>query len=83
MGIFISDGYIRSKSNGITMSNVVKCPVCDRKHVKEARRRFFRCCGVLHSVKECLLGHGVRKYEVTRKVPTSPKKDDLIEVKVI
>jgi len=66
------------------MTNIVICPNCKVKRVVKSRQKFFRCCGVLNSVEDNLIGHGVSRYEVTKKVPAIPKKvSGLIEVEVV
>jgi len=58
------------------MTNVVLCPICKEKRTVKSRNKYFRCCGVLNSVEDNLLGQGV-----DRKVIRNEKLN-LIKVKV-
>ena len=65
------------------MSNVVHCPICKTRRVTKSRNKFFRCCGVLHSVKDNLLGSGIKRYDIRRKIKSIPTKEETIKVKVV
>lgn len=65
------------------MTLIVQCPICKSKKAIRNKRKFFRCCGCLHTVKDSVLGRGVRRYELTRKVPISrvlKQKEEWVEV---
>lgn len=68
------------------MTNIVLCPHCKTKRTVKSRNKFFRCCGVLNSVEDNLLGQGVKRYEVRKTVPTSKPQvieEDRIEVEIV